>query len=164
MKCVPRLLALTMIMAAPASLQAESFADSRRVTAQFGPYTQHYNDDPDHENYTRMFGLEWEFRPQWIAGASTFRNSFSQHSQYVYAGKRWPLTVLGENAYFKLSGGLLLGYKRPYDDKIPFNRNGIALAAVPAVGYQFGRFNAQFNILGTAGFLITFGVDVLTWD
>jgi hypothetical protein len=161
--CTPRVIALCMILMVPASVQAE-WLDSRRLTAQFGPYTYHYRHDPEHQAWTRMMGLEWEFRPQWIAGASVFRNSFDQDSQYVYVGKRWALPALGDNAYFKLSGGLLMGYRPPYHDKIPFNRNGVALAAVPAIGYQHDRFNVQLNILGTAGFLITFGYDLRTWD
>lgn len=157
-------IAVFVLALAPPAAQAEWFQDSRRVMLQYGPYTHHYNDDPDHENRTRLIGLEWEFRPQWIAGATSFRNSFDQPSQYLYAGRRWPVRWFDENAYLKLSGGLLLGYKRPYDDNIPLNANGVALAALPALGYQFDRFSVQLNILGTAGVIVTFGYDVLQWD
>ena len=65
---------------------------------------------------------------RWLAGASHFNNSFDQKCQYLYFGKYWPLESIDSNLYFKLSGGVLLGYKEPYENKIPFNHNGVAPA------------------------------------
>ena len=69
---------------------------------------------------------------------------------------------MDENLYVKVTAGLMYGYKEPYEGRVPLNQNGYGLAIVPAVGYQFGRANAQFVFLGTAAVAVTFGYDF--WD
>ncbi|HWH49138.1 MAG TPA: hypothetical protein VN664_15155, partial [Burkholderiales bacterium] len=61
--------------------------------------------------------------------------------------------------YFKITGGPLYGYKGAYEDKIPLNSNGVGLAIIPGVGYQYQRASAQLVILGTAAVMLTFGYD-----
>ncbi|MCP4047628.1 MAG: hypothetical protein GY732_16775, partial [Gammaproteobacteria bacterium] len=56
-----------------------------------------------------------------------------------------------------LSGGLLHGYKEPYEDKIPLNDLGIAPAIVPAFGFRYKRVFTQIQILGTAAVTVTAG-------
>ncbi len=58
----------------------------------------------------------------------------------------------------KLTGGLLRGYKGEYRDKIPLNHLEIAPAALPSIGVQWGRFESDLIIFGTAGMMITAGV------
>jgi len=60
--------------------------------------------------------------------------------------------------YFKLTGGLLYGYKEPYEDKIPFNGLGIAPAIIPTFGFQYKFFVAELNIAGTAAINVTAGI------
>ena len=93
-------------------------------------------------------------------GAAYFNNSFDQKCEYLYFGKSWPLESIDRNLYFKLTGGVLLGYKEPYENKIPFNHNGVAPGLVPALGYRFGDFNVQVNLLGTAAVMFTAGYDL----
>ena len=50
--------------------------------------------------------------------------------------------------YFKLTGGLLHGYKEPYDDKIPLNDLGVAPAILPTLGFQYKFFVAEANLAG----------------
>lgn len=137
--------------------------DGARLTFQLAPYVLHYNSDPDHNHYPWLVGLEYESRAHWSAGAASFRNSFDQPSSYWYAGKRWFLGPGAENLYLKVTGGLLLGYDAPYEDKIPLNRDGVALAVIPAIGYQFQGFNMQFIMLGSAGFMFSLGIDLARW-
>jgi erythritol kinase len=59
--------------------------------------------------------------------------------------------------YFKLTGGLLHGYKEPYDDKIPMNGLGVAPAIVPAFGFKYKRVLTEIQILGTAALTWTVG-------
>ena len=93
-------------------------------------YTIHWDPDPEHVDYSKLINFEFETTTRWIYGFAYFDNSFGQPSQYLYAGYSWPL--FGKDwTYFKLTGGLLHGYKEPYDEKIPLNQLGVAPAIVP---------------------------------
>lgn len=162
MKTASRMLAVVLSIMSFKLVHADDAGRGSRLSLQLGPSTYHYQPDPEHNNDTWLTGLELESSDRWLAGAVYFRNSFYQHSSYIYAGKRWFPDVLPENAYLKLTGGLLLGYREPYENKIPVNhREGIGLGILPAVGYQFERANVQLVLLGTAGLMMTFGVDLL---
>ncbi len=146
--------------------RAGVFEDGDVLMLQAAPGAIHFNSDPEHAKYSWLVGLEWQSASHWLVGASYFNNSFNQKCEYLYFGKSWPLDFISDNAlfkslYFKLTGGLLLGYKEPYEDKIPFNNNGVAPGLVPALGYQYGDFNVQLNLLGGAGVMFTFGYNFL---
>ena len=100
--------------------------------------------------------LEAEFSNRWLAGAAVFDNSFGQDSQFLYVGKSWPIAG-SEHFYFKLMGGLLHGYKEPYEDKIPLNGLGIAPAIVPAVGARYRWLFGEINLGGLAVVTVTGG-------
>jgi hypothetical protein len=110
-----------------------------------------------------MVGIEWQRPSRWLAGFTYFNNSFDQKSQYIYGGKVWSQRDSGQGWYFKLTAGVILGYEEPYEDKIPYNHNGVAPGIVPALGYKVDRASMQFNLLGTAGLMITFGYDAFRW-
>lgn len=140
--------------------QSRLFEDGDLLMVQVAPGVIHFNPDPDHADYSWLVGLEWQSPSRWVAGAAYFNNSFDQKSQYLYFGKSWTLDPISSRLYFKLTGGLLLGYKEPYEDKIPINSNGVGLGAAPSLGYKYGDFNVQLNLLGTAGLMFTFGYDL----
>lgn len=136
--------------------------DGDRVMMQFAPDAIHYNKSPDHTKYSWLVGVEYLWTNHWLAGFSYFNNSFNQKSQYIYGGYSWPLSSDPSRYwYFKLSGGVILGYRKPYENKIPFNHNGVAPGAAPSLGYQYDRFNVQLNVLGTAGLMFTVGYDLV---
>ena len=126
---------------------------------QVGPYVYHLSHDARHNNEPWLVGVEWESASRWELGASFFKNSFYQPCVYIYGGKRWFLRSEDQGFYLKLTGGPLYGYKEPYENKVPVNDNGIGLAIIPAVGYQYKRANAQLVILGSAGLMLSFGYD-----
>lgn len=129
----------------------------------FAPYVYHYDYDPAHNNQPDLIGLEWSPPRSFLDyGAAYFRNSFDQPSVYAYAGKRWFIGDGEQGTYFKLTGGLLYGYRGEYERKVPFNENGFALAIIPGIGYQYRAFNTQIGLLGTSGLVLTFGYD-FTW-
>ncbi len=130
---------------------------------QFGPYVHHWRHDPDHNDTPWLLGLEYRSPERWVVGASWFRNSFDQSASYYYAGRSWPVEAISPNLYVKVTAGALLGYTGRSEDKIPFNHNGVAFAVIPALGYQFDRYNAQVALLGTAGVMFTFGIDLPSW-
>ncbi|MFO1370956.1 MAG: hypothetical protein U1F42_00650 [Candidatus Competibacteraceae bacterium] len=142
-------------------VQAGIFEEGDVLTLQAAPGAIHYSYSADHAKFSWLVGLEWQSPSRWVAGASYFNNSFDQKCEYFYVGKSWPLEFISNNVYFKLTGGLLLGYKEPYENKVPFNHNGVAPGIIPGLGYKYGDFNVQLNALGTAGMMITFGYDFL---
>ena len=119
-------------------------------------YTHHWSSDPDHVSNSKLIGFEFATTKRWIGGFAYFDNSFGQPSQYLYAGYEWPLFKT-DWAYFKLTGGLLHGYKEPYEDKIPANGLGVAPAIVPAFGFKYKRVLSEIQILGTAAVTWTVG-------
>jgi hypothetical protein len=151
--------ALGALLTCTSTAHADVFADGDHVMLQVGPYMFHRYYDAKHNNVPMLVGVEWESASRWELGASYFENSFYQPSVYIYAGKRWFLRSADDGFYFKITGGPLYGYKEPYEDKVPLNHNGLGLAIIPAVGYQYQRANAQLVILGIAGVMLTFGYD-----
>ena len=119
-------------------------------------YTHHWSSDPDHVSNSKLLGIEFETTTRWIGGFAHFDNSFGQPSQYLYAGYQWPLFKT-DWFYFKLTGGVLHGYKDPYEDKIPLNGLGVAPAIVPAFGFRYKRVLTEIQILGTAALTWTVG-------
>ncbi len=47
--------------------------------------------------------------------------------------------------------------------KIPYNHDGVAPGLLPSLGYKRGPWNAQLNILGFAGLMVTVGYDIARW-
>jgi hypothetical protein len=143
----------------PAALGAD---DGDRLMVQYGPNAIHYSHSPDHAKQSWLVGAEYLWANHWLAGFAYFNNSFDQKSQYVYGGYTWNLTDdPARYWYFKLTGGLIIGYRDPYQNKIPINDDGIGLGAAPSLGYQYDRFNVQLNVLGTAGLMFTVGYDLI---
>lgn len=140
--------------------RADVFGEGDRVMLEIGPYVYHFHDNTDHNQWPRLLGVEYETGSHWLTGLAAFRNSYSQDTQFLYFGKRWFIPAVDENLYVKVAAGLVHGYKEPYDNKLPINsKDGWGLAILPAVGYQFGRANAQLVFLGGAGMILTFGYD-----
>lgn len=126
-------------------------------TFQTSVYTQHFDPDPEHNNDQNMLAVEALLSDGWLVGLATFDNSFDQPSQLAYAGKSWRLGQ-SELWYLKLTGGLLHGYKDPYEDKIPLNDLGVAPVIIPAVGIRYGSWIAEMSLGGLAVVAFTTGV------
>ena len=129
-----------------------------------GPFAVHWSNSDEHQ-HVYLLGIERSLpgAPQWshadgtIWGFSAFNNSFGQPSAYAYYGYRWDNLFGYSSLYLKLTGGILYGYKEPYEDKVPFNHNGFGLAIIPGIGYRITQFDAvQINMLGTAGLIFTY--------
>jgi len=120
-------------------------------------YTKHWDPDPDHTNHQKLIGPELFFENNYLVGLAIFRNSFDQPSQFLYIGKTWSL-FRSRYFYFKLVGGLLHGYKEPFEDKIPFNGLGVAPAILPSFGFRYKHIMLEAQIAGTAAITITGGL------
>ncbi len=158
--CLASLLSITTCLAAD-SARPDPDSSGNILMIQVAPGAIHFDSDPAHADFSWLVGVEWQKPSHWLAGYSYFNNSFDQKSQYIYAGYWWSISEKNPNWYVKLTGGVILGYKEPYEDKIPFNHNGVAPGIVPALGYKMKRFNAQVNLLGTSGLMVTVGYDLI---
>ena len=153
----PRLLAALLMIQSGPLLAAD---DSQKVKgfwyAQTSVYTKHYSPDPEHNNHQDLIGIERNQASGWVFGGATFRNSFSQRSNYAYAGKRFESA--NYPVYLKLTGGLLQGYRGDYKDKIPLNHFGVAPVIIPSVGTHYGPLGAELVFLGANAAMVTTGV------
>jgi hypothetical protein len=123
-------------------------------------YTRHFKYDPAHNDDQNLMLVEWNVTEQWLVGAAQFDNSFGQVTQYVYGGYRArPLPDL-QAFYFKVSAGLIYGYKDEYAKKIPLNDAGVAPVIIPTLGYCLNRFCSELVFFGAAGVMLTFGVTI----
>ena len=130
------------------------------IMIQAAPTVIHFHYSEDHVKYSWLVGVEWERSSHWLAGFSYFNNSFGQKSQYYYGGYSWRFSERNPNWYLKLTGGLVVGYKDPHEDALPYNYNGYGPAIIPGLGYKWNRFNAQLNFLGANGLMVTVGYDL----
>lgn len=130
------------------------------LSLHFSPYVIHYEHNPEHNSFPWFTNIEWESSSRWDIGGAVFRNSFYQPCGYIYGGKRWTFGPSDQHLYFKLTAGALIGYFKPYDNKIPLNADGIALGIIPVIGYKYHRASTQLVVLGTAGVMFTIGYDI----
>ena len=161
-KRVTRLLTTLLCLLLPlnAAMADDTDASPWRIAAwnvQTSLYTHHFDPDPDHNNDQNLIAVEAVFANDWLAGATVFDNSFGQPSELIYVGRIWPL-LDSEHWYFKLTGGLLHGYKEPYEDKIPLNGLGIAPALIPTLGFRYRKVILEANLGGLAVVTFTGGI------
>ena len=139
-------------------------------TFGYAPYTFYFSEarkkheyEPDvKHSYVWLVQAEKQLSDRHIAGLALFRNSFGQPSQYVYYGWRFsPFPQSAPGLFFKFTGGVLHGYKRPFHRKIPLNTSsGWAVTVIPAIGGQFTpHVGGQINLLGKSAlmFQINYG-------
>jgi hypothetical protein len=127
-------------------------AQANKWRLQFSPYTYHFNPDTDHRNVV-LIGVEREHPNAKLDGAVFFSNSFGQESVYIYPVGGVYKDIFGwRDLSFKWTAGLLYGYKKPYENKVPLNKNGFSPGIILGLSYQITpRWSTQINMLGTAG-------------
>ncbi|XVO87263.1 sn-glycerol-3-phosphate transporter [Pseudomonas palleroniana] len=144
-----------LLLLAPAATTLASEDEKGFWYAQTSLYTRHFSPDPQHNNHQDLINLERNEASGRVYGAATFRNSFSQRSYYVYAGKRYDIAQ--SPLYMKVTAGALQGYRGQYRDKIPLNRFGVAPAIIPSVGVHVGPLASEFVLLGFNAAMLTAG-------
>lgn len=129
------------------------------VRAMASAYTFHYSRSPDHRPVI-MLGLELQDADGIVAGGTVFSNSFGQPSAYLYGGKRYEHLAGHAQLFAQVTGGLLYGYKPPFDKKVPLNYRGFSPGAVVSVGWQFTpKYSAQVNFLGNSALMFQVSAD-----
>ena len=126
----------------------------------FSPYTVHYANSPEHRHVV-MLGLERQREDGLVIGTTVFRNSFGQPSSYVYVGQRFDRVAELDQLFVYLTGGVLHGYKPPFDHKVPLNWRGFSPGIVASMGWQFTSDGAaQVNMLGNSGLMFQLSIDL----
>ncbi|TFF07384.1 sn-glycerol-3-phosphate transporter [Pseudomonas sp. BCA14] len=146
----------SLLLLAPAATALATEDEKGFWYAQTSLYTRHFSPDPQHNNHQDLINLERNEASGQVYGAATFRNSFSQRSYYVYAGKRYD--IADSPLYVKVTAGALQGYRGQYRDKIPLNKFGVAPAIIPSVGVHAGPVASEFVLLGFNAAMLTAGV------
>jgi len=150
--------ALTLLASASQALAANDllseWGEGTEMRWLFSPYTHHYVYDSAHKPVV-MVGLEREHPDAKVDGVAFFSNSFGQPTVYVYPWGGVYKDVGGiSRLSVKWTAGFLYGYRGQYEDKVPFNHNGLSPAVIPAVSYELNSgWAAQVNVLGTAGLM-----------
>lgn len=152
-----RYLLVILLALAPLAVNAGVFEKGDAIFLQTSLWTVHFRPSEDHINNQRLLNAELDKASGWVFGFAYFHNSFNQASQYLYAGHSWTIPKTREWAYFKLTGGLLHGYKGEHQDAIPFNNSGIAPAILPSIGVKYKRFQSELMLFGTAGMMLSLG-------
>ncbi len=154
-------LTLCLTLLIPFAIQAEEehWYNFDHLFLYGGTYV-HFESSEDHAGSNILVALEAVRSDNWLYGLALFDNSFNQFSQYIYAGKNWDFHGKLEGVHAKLTAGIILGYKDEFEDKIPFNNNGIAPGIVPSIGYKKGRFGVDMMLLGNSAMLFTVGMDL----
>jgi hypothetical protein len=162
--------AIVIMMTAGISCSFTTLANAQEQDVwqiQVSPYTKHYHPSPEHR-HVYLVGVErinadskfWG-GDQSLWGFSYFSNSFGQPSAYAYGGGIYKNLFGSPQWYFKWTAGILYGYKPPYQDKVPFNRNGWSPGLIAGLGYKITpQIGVQLNALGTAAAMIAFTYDL----
>lgn len=150
------ILLLTFIAVVP-NVFADT-GDKSYWNVQTSVYTKHFHPKPEHNNHQDLISVDYNFSSKWFIGGASFRNSFRQHSIYVYTGKRFDL----DNTPFftRISGGFIHGYRGKYKHKIPMNGLGIAPAIIPSAGIQVNRFTTEILLLGFNATMVNVGFQI----
>ena len=130
---------------------------THRGEMSFSPFTHHWSRSPEHKHVV-LVSLDEQLPGDRLCGVSFFSNSFGQPSVYVYAGQQFNGVLGVPQMFVKLTAGILYGYVKPYEDKVPLNHNGFSPAIIPAIGYQFNPHDSlQVKVLGNAGLMFSYG-------
>jgi hypothetical protein len=128
-------------------------------------YAQHFHPSNQH-HHVWLVGVERERTNGALTGLAYFNNSFGQPSAYWYPWGHTYRNLLDKpQLYAKLTGGLMYGYREPYEKKVPLNFNGFSPAIVPAVGWEFaGGQQMQINVLGASAIMVQFSLPLPVGD
>ena len=148
----------------PLSSHADLFEPGDSILLQTNLWTTHFDQKDDHSDDQQLINIELDKASGWVFGFASFRNSFDQPSQYLYLGHSWTISKTADLAYFKLTGGLLHGYKDPHENAIPYNDYGTAPAILPSFGIKYKRFQTELMLFGAAGLMVTVGVNFPSGD
>ena len=123
------------------------------------PYTHHFRFNPEHRPVWAV-GIERHIDSDWLLGATYFRNSFGQPSEYLYVGHRHEEFLGVQPLFVQWSAGLLHGYKGKYQTKVPLNFGGYSPGLLVSAGWKFNeRMSMALHLLGDAAVMLQLAYD-----
>ncbi len=125
----------------------------------YTPRVFHFTSNDDYVDWNHIVAVEF-ITPGytfWGAdrshfGLSVFDNSYGQFSQSIYFGLEWDWKpALGGRLFFSASPGLVHGYKKPFENRVPLNKAlGVGVTIVPAIGWERERLGFALSLVGSA--------------
>ena len=161
-RCALRLL-LLIHLSAPVSgvFAAEDsgnffFSEKDRIYFQLATYA-HFSSSDEHQGPALYFGAEVQKPSQRLYGLGLFNNSFGQFSQYLYFGKQYNLPRVHQNLHFKLTAGIVHGYKEEHRDDLPITFGDFAPFITPSIGLHDDHWSADLVLLGIRAVMVNIG-------
>lgn len=160
---------LCLVLTCAGSVQADTnetglfssiFDESDYVYFQTSLATVHFHPKEEHNNKQNLIGIDYHWKSGYLLGASFFKNSFHQSSQFGYFGRQWDIPNTNDLLYVSLVGGFIHGYRGEHKEEIPFNDHGTAPVVLPLIGARYEHFHSQLIVFGLAGFTWTLGYDI----
>ena len=139
------------------NVKAEDCEQDRHGTyLQIGAYI-HFSDREDHAGPPVLL-IVGRLRPRgYYYGLALFNNSFNQFSQFLHVGREFPWQWLHEDIHFKLSLGLIHGYRDEFEDELPLTYKGFSPGLVPSIGFRRNRVGFDLTLLSNAGLALSVG-------
>jgi hypothetical protein len=151
-------LALLATLMLPVAATAQHNPEGLQL--RISPYTVHFSDSDEHKDAMGL-SLARVAADGWMAGGAVFRNSFGQPCVYGFVGREYQNPFGWANTYWSWSAGVVYGYKPPFEDKVPLNKNGFSPVFVPSVGYRLRPDLAlEVGMLGTSGLSFSVVMDL----
>jgi len=149
----------TLFHAASAAAQSPAGArDERPGWYIQGGFYLHYADDEDYEGPPLFAGIEYVHSRKVMFGFSMFQNSFGQFSQYAYAGRLFHPLKNHPDLHFKLTGGIVQGYRGEHHETLPIRWNDSwGIGVIPTIGYRKERFGVDLAFLKASAALFLIG-------
>ena len=155
----PGLLLFVALLLCSSNANAEnSEEDSGRIYLQLGGYA-HFTSGEERHGLPILASIDRSAPRRYYYGLALFNNSFNQFSQFLYVGREFPWKRVHENIRFRVSVGVIYGYRDGFEDKLPVHYKGLALGLVPSIGYKRNQVGFDMALLGAAGLMFTVGYE-----
>jgi hypothetical protein len=151
------LLLLVFLLSNQASAQ-DAEAERDHTYVQMGGYI-HFSSREEHDGPPVLVAVERSRPSNYYYGLALFNNSFNQFSQFLYFGREFPWQRVHENFRFRLSFGLVHGYRDEFEDELPLNYKGFSLGLVPSIGFRRNRVGFDLALLANAGLMLSVGYE-----
>ena len=157
----PRLwliLVLLIFLLSKPAIAEESEAERVRYYVQIGGYI-HFSSREEHDGPPVLVAVERSKSSNYYYGLALFNNSFNQFSQFLYFGREFPWQRVHETFRFRLSFGLVHGYRDEFEDELPLNYKGFSPGLVPSIGFKRNRVGFDMALLSNAGMTFSVGYE-----
>jgi len=138
-----------------------SAAELENYYLQTSFYTHHYSNKEYQNNQQHLIGIERHYSNNQLNGIAFFKNTYDQNTIYIYSGKNYYLSKLGNT---EITAKLTYGIVHGYDDENGkystwMHDMGTFPALVFAVGLRKKPYRLEIIPFADAGIIITGGLE-----